>query len=147
MSQNESIQEQLNLNDLKFTSNFQKIVHLAKTFEQDVRVELDDLWHQLLTSQKTSSLETTLPSPPIAVNPVFHQFMFLVVLHPWTWRIYLQFISLYPESWSWHLESSFDKGLFIIFPDFKTKSTIGHNNIYFDAIPINQSIPMNLFKD
>jgi len=35
--------------------------------------------------------------------------------------------------------SSFEEGLFLQFPDFKTKALIGQNDIYLDAIPSNSS--------
>jgi hypothetical protein len=44
------------------------------------------------------------------------------------------------------LESSFEGGLFLIFPKFKTQAIIGHNNIYLDATPYPLSIA-NSFTD
>ncbi len=35
------------------------------------------------------------------------------------------------------LESTFDDGLYIIFPDFKTKAIIGSHDIYLDATPVD----------
>jgi hypothetical protein len=44
------------------------------------------------------------------------------------------------------LESSFERGLFLIFPKFKTQAIIGHNNIYLDATPYPLSTA-NSFTD
>jgi hypothetical protein len=33
------------------------------------------------------------------------------------------------------LHSSFEDGLYIVFPDFKTKASLGHDDIYLDAVP------------
>jgi hypothetical protein len=34
------------------------------------------------------------------------------------------------------LHSSFEDGLYIMFPDFKTKAFLGHDDIYLDAVPV-----------
>jgi hypothetical protein len=38
------------------------------------------------------------------------------------------------------LRSSFDSGLDIVFPEFSTKAVISHNDIYLDAVPLEDSI-------
>jgi hypothetical protein len=35
------------------------------------------------------------------------------------------------------LHSSFEDGLFIVFPDFKTKALLGNDNVNLDAVPYN----------
>ncbi len=42
------------------------------------------------------------------------------------------------------LHSSFDTGLDIIFPEFSTKAIIGHNDIYLDAVPLDDSMCSNI---
>ncbi len=34
------------------------------------------------------------------------------------------------------LHSSFEDGLYIVFPDFKTKALLGHDDVYLDAVPV-----------
>jgi len=38
------------------------------------------------------------------------------------------------------LESSYEEGLFVIFPQFRTKATIGKDDIYLDFLPLQENI-------
>jgi hypothetical protein len=42
------------------------------------------------------------------------------------------------------LESSYDDGLYIIFPTFRTKAVIGQHDIYLDALPYNTTQSLEL---
>ena len=39
------------------------------------------------------------------------------------------------------IKSSFEDGLFIVFPTFQTRAIIGQSDIYLDAIPIDSKVP------
>jgi hypothetical protein len=40
------------------------------------------------------------------------------------------------------LKSSFEEGLFIVFPTYQTRGIIGQTDIYLDAIPVQSSVPI-----
>jgi hypothetical protein len=65
MAQNNSIQEQIMQNDLKISTDFQKVIQANDDFKKDVRAELDDLRRLLSQYQNISSPSSNLTSATI----------------------------------------------------------------------------------
>jgi hypothetical protein len=68
----QALQEQMVQNDSRLSTDFQRVVHDNDSFKQEVRAEIDSLWH-LLTSPHVSSsssssnvLSSVPDSPPIS---------------------------------------------------------------------------------
>lgn len=53
---------------------------------------------------------------------------------------------LHIQSPGFAVNSSFDEGLLIIFPDFTTKAIIGYNDIYLDATPVTRTSKSSLLQ-
>jgi hypothetical protein len=66
--QSNIIQEQIMRNDLKITTDFQKVVQANEGFKKDVCAELDDLRHFLTQNQNTSSPPSKITLAPVT-NP------------------------------------------------------------------------------